>query len=693
MRLGVTRILQFLAAAAVGALFLASSPDSALAEKRVALVVGNSNYKNVARLPNPEKDAASIAKLFRAAGFDTVIEADNVGNLDFKRAIRKFEDASLDSAIAVVYYAGHGIEVNGINYLVPIDAKLASDRDAEDEAISLNRVVESVDSAKQLKLIILDACRDDPFVNTMKRFRRVAFRGIAPGLAAVAPTSSDTLIAYAAKAGSTAEDGDGKHSPFTTALLNNLTVPGLDIRLAFGRVRDEVLKITDQRQVPYVYGSLGGGNISLVPPPAQPKPHDVAAARGSDRLASRMEADYKMVAQIGTKQAWQVFLGTYPTGFYADLARAQLAKLGGPGSKPTVLAKLEPPPTPQPAKPTSDETRSWNRIKDSSNKDALEKFIERYPNSPLAVNAQHRLDILDEAAHERDAKARAEREAALRAAQERLAKQSARIAAQQKAEEEQRAKEAARIAELKAESARHSKQAADSEKQKRQQAARIAALQAQIDRRSKQLAESERKKAELTCAREQARLDDLKAAGNSVAVRDDLQRLSQDLTCERLRPQVVAVLDKVTIVIKNGGAPAENTPALVASAQKELARLGCYAGDQDGKLGAETKVAIKKYKEHKQQPLSDIAVTDRFVHQLSKEKLRVCPAVVVDKPTPDRHHKETKKKSKKDTRQEAKRERHKSSKSKESQRERPQARQQARASGGGGHATMIGIGF
>jgi Caspase domain len=692
MRLGVTRILQILAAVAVGALFLASSPDFALAAKRVALVVGNSNYKNVARLPNPERDAAAIAKLFRAAGFDTVIEADNVGNLDFKRAIRKFEDASLDSAIAVVYYAGHGIEVNGINYLVPIDAKLASDRDAEDEAISLNRVVESVDGAKQLKLIILDACRDDPFVNTMKRFRRVAFRGIAPGLAAVAPTSSDTLIAYAAKAGSTAEDGDGKHSPFTTALLDNLTVPGLDIRLAFGRVRDEVLKITDQRQVPYVYGSLGGGNISLVPPPAQPKPRDLTTSH-TGQSASRMEADYKMVAQIGTKQAWEVFLGTYPTGFYADLARAQLAKLGGAGSRPTVLAKLEPPPTPQPAKPTSDETRSWNRIKDSSDRDALEKFIERYPNSPLAVNAQHRLDILDQAAHEREAKARSEREAALRAAQERLAKQSARIAAQQKAEEEERAKEAARIAELKAENARRSKQAADSEKQKREQAARIAALQAQIDRRSKLLAESERQKAELTCAREQARLDDLKAAGNSAAVRDDLQRLSQDLTCERLRPQVVAVLDKVNIVIKNGGAPAENTPALVASAQKELTRLGCYAGDQDGKLDAATKVAIKKYKEHKQQPLSDIAVTDRFVHQLSKEKLRVCPAVVVDKPTPDRHHKETKKKSKKDTRQEAKRERHKSSKSKESQRERPQARQQARASGGGGHATMIGIGF
>ena len=152
---------------------LALGLDSALAaEKRVALVVGNSNYRNVARLPNPERDATSMAKLFRDAGFDTVVEANNVGNLDFKRAIRRFEDASQDADIAVVYYAGHGIEVGGVNYLVPTDAKLASDRDAEDEAISLNRVVESVDFAKRLRLIILDACRDNPLVATMKRLRR-----------------------------------------------------------------------------------------------------------------------------------------------------------------------------------------------------------------------------------------------------------------------------------------------------------------------------------------------------------------------------------------------------------------------------------------------------------------------------------------------------------------------------------------
>jgi Caspase domain/Putative peptidoglycan binding domain len=641
---GVMRLFQLLA---VALLFLTLAPSSALAEKRVALVIGNSNYRNVARLPNPEKDADSIAKLFRDSGFDTVVTSTNVGNLDFKRAIRKFEDAAYEADIAVVFYAGHGIEVGGVNYLVPVDAKLATDRDAEDEAISLNRVVESVEGAKRLRLVILDACRNNPFVATMKR--RSALRSVTSGLGKVEPTGTDTLIAYAAKGGSTAEDGEGAHSPFTTALLDNLAVPGLDIRLAFGRVRDEVLKITNRRQEPFVYGSLGGGNIALVPAPEKPKAPDVA----------KVKADYELVAQIGNKKAWGVFLQTYPTGFYADLARAQLSKLE------SKLALLEPPPPPEPAKPTSDELRAWNRIKGTSNKGSLEKFIELYPNSPLALDAQHRLDILDRAAREREDKARAEREAAQHVRQQRLA-------AQQKAEEERRIKEAARLAELKAESERRAKDAATSEKQKEQQAARVAALQAEIDRRSKELVQSEKREGELACSREQTRLDELKAADSSTAARDNLKQLSDSLTCERLRPQVVAALEKATDELKKSEAPPADTPALIVSAQKELARLGCYSGPRDGKLDADTKVAIKKYQVQKNQEVNHIAVTEDFVSELSKQKLRVCPTIV-ERPKPQPSRKEAQQKRSKPSKSAAK----------------PKARRQA---GGSGH-TMIGIGF
>ena len=671
VRIGVTGKLQPIVTAILGSLFLALAVDVALAEKRVALVVGNSNYKNAPRLPNPERDASAVAEMFRKAGFDTVVEANNVGNLDFKRAIRKFEDATLDSDIAVVFYAGHGIEVRGTNYLMPINARLASDRDAQDEAITLNRVVESVDAAKRLRLIILDACRDNPFTRTMKRFRRQAATRsttVGSGLGQVQPTGTNTLIAYAAKAGSTAEDGDGDHSPFTTALLDNLIVPGLDIRLAFGRVRDEVMKITQKRQEPFVYGSLGGGNIALVPAPKKPEPPK----------ANKVKGDYALVAQIGTSKAWQVFLDTYSTGFYADLARAQIAKLKAANPPATVLASLEPTAKLPPAEPTSDERRAWQKVSGTSNRAALEKFIERYPDSPLAVNAQHRLDILDKAAREREQEARTKREAAQRAAQE-------RIAAQKRAEEEKRKNEAARLAELKAENERREKQAAESAKAKQQQAARLAALHDEIARRTQELADSKKREMKLACRREQERLTEIGAAGHTPAARDDLNQLSEGLACERLRPKVVAALAKTDAEIKKNEAPPtppENTTALIESAQKELARLGCFAGSQDGRLGPVTKIAIKKYRQRKQQPIGDIVVTDDFVQELGKEKLRVCPAVIVN--APEKHKVKKKAVREKSSRHKRTRETRK--------RQRPRARQQA-SSGRGSRATMIGIGF
>jgi len=297
---------------AILSMVLASGP--AFAGKRVALIVGNSTYQNVPQLPNPSRDAGAVAKMFRDAGFDTVDVRLNIGNLELKRAIRAFEAMADQADIAVVYYAGHGIEIGGTNYLIPVDAKLASDRDADDEAIQLERLVSSTDGAKRLHLVILDACRDNPFATTMRRER--ANRAVTAGLGKVEPTSPDTLIAFAAKAGSTADDGDGQHSPFTAALLKDLTVPGLDVRLAFGRVRDDVLKSTGNRQEPFVYGSLGGETMALVPQAAKPVDTEPEA-----------RVDYELAAQVGTKEAWDSFLATHPSGFYANLAKAQNAKL------------------------------------------------------------------------------------------------------------------------------------------------------------------------------------------------------------------------------------------------------------------------------------------------------------------------------------------------------------------------------
>jgi hypothetical protein len=191
--------------------------------------------------------------------------------------------------------------------------------------------------------------------------RTVASRSVGRGLARVEPTTSDTLIAFAAKAGSTVEDGSGTHSPFTTALLKYIVEPGLDLRIAFGRVRDEVLKITRNRQEPFVYGSLGGNTVALVPAIGDSASH-------SDNTVSPVAQharEYDVAAAMGTQEAWDAFLSAHPTGFYADLARAQRAKLLGrqkasltPPSRPSGSNRLQesksaPTPEARPSRPTT----------------------------------------------------------------------------------------------------------------------------------------------------------------------------------------------------------------------------------------------------------------------------------------------------------------------------------------------------
>jgi uncharacterized caspase-like protein len=314
---GFARLYGFFLAAV---LLLACDP--AWAGKRVALIIGNSAYQNVPPLSNPVNDGAIMAATLKGAGFDVVDSRHDLSAIETRRALRDFSDAAYDADIAVVYYAGHGMEVDGANYLIPVDAKLERDTDVFDEALSLERILVAAEPAKQLRLVVLDACRDNPFAKLMKR--TVASRAIGRGLAKIEPTSPNTLIAYSAKAGSTAADGDAKNSPFTIALAKHLTTPGLDVRRAFGFVRDDVLKATGNRQEPFVYGSLGGDDVPLVPVPAR------AASPASVPVPSSqadMRRDYELALQVGNRAAFSAFLGQYPDGFYASLAKLQLEKI------------------------------------------------------------------------------------------------------------------------------------------------------------------------------------------------------------------------------------------------------------------------------------------------------------------------------------------------------------------------------
>ncbi|MEA2917207.1 MAG: hypothetical protein QOJ15_9288 [Bradyrhizobium sp.] len=311
------RRLAALVAAAL-AVCLANQPALAGTGKRVALIIGNSAYQNVAALTNPANDATAVTEMFKQASFDVVDSRRDLKSQEMRRALRDFGDKARGADIAVVYFAGHGLEVDGINYAVPVDATLERDVDVDDEAIALSRFLLAAEPATQLRLVILDACRDNPFAKKMKR--TIASRSIGRGLAGVEANRPNTFIAFAAKEGSTAADGDGQNSPFSTALLKHLTRPGLDIRKAFGYVRDDVMSATGNQQEPYTTNSLGGNDVTLVPAPPAPPP--VVSNSNAE-----IRRDYEFAERVGTREAWDSFLAANPTGFYAGLAKAQLGKL------------------------------------------------------------------------------------------------------------------------------------------------------------------------------------------------------------------------------------------------------------------------------------------------------------------------------------------------------------------------------
>jgi hypothetical protein len=301
---------------AVWSTWLFSQP--AFADKRVALVMGNSAYQNVNRLANPTNDSEAMSAMLKKAGFDVVELKRDLNVSEMRRALRDFSDTVRDADVVIVYFAGHGIEIDGVNYVIPVDAVLERDIDAFDEAIPLDRILTVIEPAKQLRLVILDACRDNPFNKNMKR--SIGSRAIGRGLAKIEPETPNTLIAFAAKAGSTASDGDGKNSPFTAALVKYLPRPGLDLRRAFGYARDDVLKATNNKQEPFIYGSLGGDAVALVPAPVEttadkPKPLDDAALE---------LAFWESIKNDKNPELFQAYLNRYPKGVFADFATLNL---------------------------------------------------------------------------------------------------------------------------------------------------------------------------------------------------------------------------------------------------------------------------------------------------------------------------------------------------------------------------------
>jgi len=232
--------------------------------RRVALVIGNSAYAAVPALKNPAMDARAIASTLKELGFEKVTLKLDLDRQSTWSALGEFADEASRADWAVIYYAGHGIELDAQNYIIPVDAKLDSDRKVLFETVPLDNVLEATAGARKFRLVILDACRNNPFLATMTRV--ASSRSIGRGLTRVEPQGG-VLVAYAAKAGEIALDGETGNSPFVTALIEQLRQPGVEVGFLFRRVRDNVLDLTNGTQEPYTYGSLPGREEFYFKPP------------------------------------------------------------------------------------------------------------------------------------------------------------------------------------------------------------------------------------------------------------------------------------------------------------------------------------------------------------------------------------------------------------------------------------------
>ncbi|MEI2297551.1 caspase family protein [Ensifer sp. MJa1] len=348
----------------------------AWAAKRVALLIGNEQYEATTKLNNPANDVELMKASFEEAGFDSVTTVHDVSRQDMVKALRDFEDLATGADVAIVYYSGHGMEMNGENFLLPVDVQLKTDKDVEDEAIGLDRVQRSLEGATKLKLVILDACRNNPFEQSMTR--SISTRAVSRGLARVEPESADLLVAFASKAGTVALDGEGRNSPFATALAKYLTEPGVDVRIALGKVRDEVVSVTNRGQEPFVYGSLGGAQIFL-----NIKEVNISITNGeqlSPNSQSAAAADWQNIRDLADKDLLTAFLAKHGSDpVYRMLAEKKLK----------LLTEAE-----QTSSVTPDEI-AWEALKQSTDAAALTRFIERYPDSKHKAEAEQQIAALE----------------------------------------------------------------------------------------------------------------------------------------------------------------------------------------------------------------------------------------------------------------------------------------------------------
>lgn len=294
----------------------------------MALIIGNSDYAHTSQLANPVNDARLIAASAQRAGFDDVTTVLDLTTSAFQRALRDFREKANGADVAMIYYAGHGLEGQGKNWLIPVNAELNSDLDLPYEALDLDRVMESLSGA-QIRMVVLDACRNNPFARSWKSGTRAVTRGL------IGVEADDVLVIYAAAPGQTALDGDGDNSPFATSFAQRLPQPGLPVQLLGGMVRDDVLSETGGAQRPFISASITGTPVYLV------KADDGMGSSVRVRTSAITALDesaldalaWKSALNANSAAAFRTYLDQFPAGQFAALASDTIASLSGNGGK------------------------------------------------------------------------------------------------------------------------------------------------------------------------------------------------------------------------------------------------------------------------------------------------------------------------------------------------------------------------
>lgn len=302
----------------------------AAAVERVALVIGNSAYEHVGALPNPRNDATDISATLRAIGFSVRTEID-VTNERMRRALGEFSHDAAQADIAIVFYAGHGIEVDKHNYLLPTDAMLQSDLDVAFQTVPLDLVLDAVRHSRKLSLVFLDACRNNPFASSMRLSDST--RSIGRGLSPVEPVGK-TIVFYSARDGTVASDGSGRNSPYSQALLKYLPQQGLELGMMIRKVTGEVMQTTNQVQQPFSYGSLTDDDIYLAGPQARSAVSLVETSQGAPTTQAApapvddpVMREWSAIQNTDSTAVLQTFIEAHGDSVFSKYAQAKLTQL------------------------------------------------------------------------------------------------------------------------------------------------------------------------------------------------------------------------------------------------------------------------------------------------------------------------------------------------------------------------------